>query len=119
MYERFFGLSKTPFSPWSRTRIASISPLSTPTQSVVWPTEFSIAKGYLLLTGEAGLGKTTALCALRELLAESKVRSSVIFNPLLTSNEFLEMVLLNFGLEQISFQQGSASEDAGVFSPGF
>ena len=38
---------------------------------------------------------------MRELLAESKVRSSIIFNPLLTSNEFLEMVLLNFGLEQI------------------
>ena len=58
-------------------------------------------KGYLMLTGEPGLGKTTALCALQELLVESNVQASVIFHPTLSGPEFLEMLMMNFGLEQI------------------
>jgi type II secretory pathway predicted ATPase ExeA len=100
MYERFFGLSKTPFS---LVPDASCVHLTTQHADAISGLAYGILdrKGYLLLTGEAGLGKTTALCALRELLAESKVQSSIIFNPILTANEFLEMVLLNFGLDQI------------------
>ena len=58
-------------------------------------------KGYLALTAEAGLGKTTALRALSRLLQESNVLSSVIFAPRLTPSEFLEMALLNFGFQNI------------------
>jgi general secretion pathway protein A len=100
MYERFFGLSKTPFS---LVPDASCVHLTTQHADAISGLAYGILdrKGYLLLTGEAGLGKTTALCALRELLAESKVQSSIVFNPILTAHEFLEMVLLNFGLDQI------------------
>jgi general secretion pathway protein A len=100
MYERFFGLSKTPFSLVPDASCVHLTPQHADAISGL---AYGILdrKGYLLLTGEAGLGKTTALCALRELLAESKVQCSIVFNPILTANEFLEMVLLNFGLDQI------------------
>lgn len=100
MYERFFGLSKTPFS---LVPDANCVHLTSQHADAISGLAYGILdrKGYLLLTGEAGLGKTTALCALKELLAESKVQSSIVFNPILTANEFLEMVLLNFGLDQI------------------
>jgi general secretion pathway protein A len=58
-------------------------------------------KGYLVLTGEAGLGKTTALGAMANLLSDANVQLSMILNPILTAPEFLEMALLNFGFAQI------------------
>ncbi len=54
-----------------------------------------------MLTGEAGLGKSTALRALSELLVEWNVNSSVILTPTLTTSEFLEMVMLNFGFKEV------------------
>jgi len=58
-------------------------------------------KGYLVLTAEAGMGKTTALRTLSNLLAESDVVSCIIFSPTLTASEFLELALLNFGFRNI------------------
>jgi general secretion pathway protein A len=55
----------------------------------------------MALTGEAGLGKTTALRALSEVLVESNVHTSVILTPTLTSSEFLELLMLNFGIKEI------------------
>lgn len=100
MYKRFFQLTKTPFSLASDPECIH---LTTQHEGVLRRLEFAVLerRGYLVLTGEAGLGKTTALRALAQILVESNVQSSVILTPTLTSSEFLELLMLNFGFKEI------------------
>jgi len=58
-------------------------------------------RGFLVLTGDAGTGKTTLLARALQRLPVERIRSSVILNPTLTPGEFLEMMLLGFGIEEI------------------
>jgi general secretion pathway protein A len=100
MYESFFQLTKTPFSLASDPECIH---LTAQYESVIRALVFAVLerKGYVVLTGEAGLGKSTALRALAELLVEWNVNLSVILTPTLTTSEFLEMVMLNFGFKEI------------------
>ncbi len=100
MYERFFGLTKPPFSLVSDP---SCIHLTAQHAGVIRLLALGVLerKGYLVLTGEAGLGKTTALRALSQVLSESSADACLIFAPTLSGAEFLEMVLLNFGLKDI------------------
>ena len=54
-------------------------------------------KGFAMLTGEAGTGKSTLLARMLHCLPANRVVSSVILNPTLTEAEFLELALLDFG----------------------
>jgi general secretion pathway protein A len=58
-------------------------------------------KGFVVLTGEAGTGKTTLLARVLQALPSSQLQSSVIMNPTLTPAEFLELALLDFGVNDI------------------
>jgi general secretion pathway protein A len=58
-------------------------------------------KGFAVLTGPAGTGKTTLVTAVLRSLQASSVQSSVILNPALSPTEFLEMVLLDFGITDV------------------
>src|SRR5262249_39990953 len=58
-------------------------------------------KGFAVLTGEAGTGKTTLLRAVLESVPASKAHFSLLVNPTLSPSEFLEMVLLDFGIAEI------------------
>ena len=100
MYEKFFALTKAPFS---LVPDPDCIHLTAQHADAISGLAFAVLerKGYLALTAEAGLGKTTALRALSQLLAESNVESSVIFAPTLTSSEFLELAMLNFGFRDI------------------
>jgi general secretion pathway protein A len=100
MYERFFQLEKTPFST---VPDPSFAQLVGQHADVVGGLLFGVMsrKGYLVLTAEAGLGKTTALGVMSHLMADSNVQTSVILNPILTAPEFMEMMMLNFGFTEI------------------
>jgi general secretion pathway protein A len=100
MYERFFQLTKMPFPLVSDPECIH---LTAQHESVIRGLVFAVLerRGYLVLTGEAGLGKTTALRALAALLIESEVQASVILTPTLTASEFLELLMLNFGFNEI------------------
>ena len=100
MYEKFFALTKSPFSLVPDPDCVH---LTAQHADAISGLAFGILarKGYLVLTAEAGLGKTTALRSLSQLLAESNVQSSVIFAPTLTGPEFLELALLNFGFKDV------------------
>lgn len=100
MYAKFFGLNTEPFratpdpatmyfTPGHREALAGIS--------------YAIFahKGFAVLTGEAGTGKTTILSRIVQLSPQSEATFSVILNSSLNSNEFLESVLLDFGIEDI------------------
>jgi type II secretory pathway predicted ATPase ExeA len=59
-------------------------------------------KGFTVLTGEVGTGKTTLLrCALGS-FGQRRVFTSFVFNPLLDPLDFLEFVLSDFGLTPTS-----------------
>src|SRR5262245_60216213 len=98
MYEKFFHLTKVPFSV-------------TPDPSFLYMTEshrealsglmYAVLakKGFVVLTGDAGTGKSTLL---RALMRSSKSsRFSLILNPTLNLSDFLELVLLDFGIEDV------------------
>jgi general secretion pathway protein A len=100
MYEKFFALTRAPFSLVPDPDCVH---LTAQHADAISGLAFGVLarKGYLVLTAEAGLGKTTALRSLSQLLSESNVQSSVIFAPTLTAPEFLELALLNFGFKDV------------------
>ncbi len=58
-------------------------------------------KGFVLLIGDAGTGKTTVLSRVLNQLPVGRVRASMIVNPTLKTDEFLEFALLNFGITEV------------------
>jgi len=58
-------------------------------------------KGFVVLTGEAGTGKTTLLARVLQFLPSRRLQFSLILNPTLTPSEFLELALLDFGVPDI------------------
>ncbi len=62
-------------------------------------------KGFMLLTGEVGTGKTTLLHALLGRL-DSRVASSLIFNPLLEPLDFFRLLFEEFGIEVRAHSKG-------------
>lgn len=100
MYYQFFGLTKNPFSMTPDPSSLFLTDAHREAIAGLTYGAFS-RKGFVVLTGEAGTGKTTLLRRLVELSKESSARCSVVFNPLLTAAEFLELLLFNFGLRDM------------------
>jgi general secretion pathway protein A len=100
MYEKFFQLERPPFSTVPNPECVYFAGQHA---DAIGGLVFGVLsrKGYLVLTGEAGLGKTTALGAMTHLMGKSSVQTSLILNPILTGPEFMEMALLNFGFKDI------------------
>ena len=57
--------------------------------------------GFAVLTGEVGTGKTTLIARMLKFIPASRLQFSKIVVPTLTPPEFLEMVLLEFGLTYV------------------
>jgi general secretion pathway protein A len=55
-------------------------------------------KGFILLTGEVGTGKTTMLECLRDFLNAQQITFASLFNSRLTVAQFFEMLAYDFGL---------------------
>ena len=95
MYKSFFDLNSNPFGTSPDPRFLYMMPH---TREALAGLQYGIAarKGFLVLTGEVGTGKTTLL---RRALGsfESRVHSSFVFNPRLDVLDFLEFVLSDFG----------------------
>jgi general secretion pathway protein A len=100
MYEKYFGLNKSPFL---MTPDPSALLLTTAHREALAGLSYGALnrKGFVVLTGEAGTGKTTLVRRLLQLGAEAEARCSVVFNPLLTPAEFLELLLINFGVRNL------------------
>jgi general secretion pathway protein A len=56
-------------------------------------------KGFLVLVGEVGLGKTSLLLQLLPKLEQENIRSSWVFNSLLQKNELLQAIVKDFGIK--------------------
>ena len=58
-------------------------------------------RGLIVLTGEAGLGKTTIVARMLQHLPAGRVKVSVLVTPTLNPDEFLELMLFQFGVRDI------------------
>jgi len=97
MYNAFFGFAENPFNmspdPSFLFRSAqheeALANLIYGVQS---------RKGFVVLTGEVGTGKTTMLECLRDVLTSQQITYASLFNSRLDVPQFFEMMAYDFGL---------------------
>jgi len=97
MYKSFFKLQSNPFAGSPDPRFLYMMPH---TREALATLEYGISahKGFIVLTGEVGTGKTTLLRRALGSLDQSRVFSSFVFNPRLDVLDFLEFILTDFGV---------------------
>jgi general secretion pathway protein A len=97
MYKSFFHLQSNPFAGSPDPRFMYMMPH---TREALATLEYGISarKGFIVLTGEVGTGKTTLLRRALATLDPGRVFSSFIFNPRLEVLDFLEFILSDFGI---------------------
>ena len=95
MYKSFFNLTINPFASSPDPRFLYMMPH---TREALATLEYGISahKGFIVLTGEVGTGKTTLLRRALASLDQSRVFSSFVFNPRLDVLDFLEFILWVF-----------------------
>lgn len=100
MYENYFGLVEKPFNVTPDTHYLFSSPQH---EGAIQTLLYGIRerKGFLILTGEVGTGKTTSLRALFNRLGSDLV-SSLILNPLISTVELVKCINKDFGCENAS-----------------
>jgi general secretion pathway protein A len=100
MHYQFFGVDKAPFSLTADPKFLYLTPQH---RDALAGLAYAILarRGLVVLTGAAGTGKTTLLARVIEHLPVSRIQSSVILNSTLSPAEFLEAVLMDFGIEDI------------------
>lgn len=97
MYQTFFGLRASPFGSGPDPRFLYVMPQIREALACL---QYGIAarKGFVVMTGEVGTGKTTLLKAVLETFCRERVFSAFVFNPRLDVLDFLEFVLTDFGI---------------------
>src|SRR5919109_1547249 len=98
MYQEFYHLARNPFE-------------LTPDPYFLFPTrghDEALAilyhgvrdhKGFVLVTGEVGTGKTLLLRCLLDALTRDQIAFSYVFNPRLSPLELLQYIVGDFGLK--------------------
>ena len=108
MYQEFFGLEDTPFTLTPDPRFLVFTPSYNEVLASLYY-GLENAKGLIVLTGEVGTGKTTALrWILRRL--DSSVLAAYIFNPRLSVDEFYHHVSQMVGIKDWSNKAELLSE---------
>ena len=100
MYRNFFGLKDPPFSMAPDARVLFKTEQHLESLAGLIYTILN-RKGLAVLTGDAGTGKTTLLTRALQNVTAYGVRSSMIFHPTLGVDDFLELVLLDFGITEV------------------
>jgi general secretion pathway protein A len=97
MYNSFFKLQSGPFGTSPDPRFLYMMPH---TREALACLEYGISarKGFTVLTGEVGTGKTTLLRRALSSFSTRRVSTAFVFNPRLDVLDFLEFVLTDFGL---------------------
>jgi general secretion pathway protein A len=93
----FFGLRENPFSINQNPRFLYLTPL-TQAASQQLVDGMRNRKGLILLTGEAGTGKTLLLRRLLDWLAQQKMPTALIFNSHVNPDHLLDLILSDFGV---------------------
>jgi len=97
MYQKFFGLRESPFNVNPDPRYLFLTPQI---QEALAGLTYGIQnkKGFILLTGEVGTGKTTLLNCLLESLHKQRVSTAFIFNSQLNVSQLFDFIISDFGI---------------------
>lgn len=97
MYKQFFGLQANPFNVNPDPRFLY---LNRNTEEALSCLTYGIEsrKGFILLTGEVGTGKTTLLNKLLDWLHARQAATAFIFNSQVSVQQFFELMLADFGI---------------------
>jgi type II secretory pathway predicted ATPase ExeA len=97
MYKTFYKLTSNPFGSSPDPRFLYMMPH---TREALAGLEYGISarKGFLVLVGEVGTGKTTLLRRALSGFDPRRVFTSFVFNPLLEPLDFLQFVMADFGI---------------------
>ena len=97
MYNAFFGLNESPFNlspdPTFLYRSAQHEEVLA---NLIYGVQSR--KGFIVLTGEVGTGKTTMLECLRDFLSIQRVEYASLFNSRITVEQFFELLAYDFEL---------------------
>ena len=96
MYRYFFGMNDLPFGPCPDPRYLYLMPHI---QESLACLQYGIAarKGFVVMTGEVGTGKTTLLKTVLSSF-DQRISTAFVFNPRLDALDFLDFVLADFGI---------------------
>jgi len=100
MYEEFYGLKESPFSPTPDPHYLFMGDNQ---REALARMVYGIRerKGFILITGEVGTGKTLLIRYLLGNLDRSQngvIRTALVFNPKLTASNFLQYILRDLGV---------------------
>lgn len=97
MYNAYFGFSESPFnlSPDPAFLYRS-SQHEEALANLIYGVQSR--KGFIVLTGEVGTGKTTMLECLRDFLEVQRIEFAFIFNSRINSDQFFEMIAYDLNL---------------------
>src|ERR1035441_4868307 len=91
MYKSFFGLRALPFGASPDPRFLFLRPQIREALACL---QYGIAarKGFVVMTGEVGTGKTTLLKTVLGTFAKGRIATAFVFNPRLEVLDFFEFL---------------------------
>ncbi len=100
MYQQYFGLREMPFNITPDPRFLFLSPTH---QEALEHLRYGIAekKGFIVLTGEVGCGKTTICRQLLDELDSEAVETALILNPRLSETELVQAILRELHVDPV------------------
>src|SRR4029077_12313057 len=92
MYRRFYGLTRNPFELSPDPYFFYPTPLHNEAFAML---NYCVLrrKGFVVVTGEVGTGKTLLLRCLLDALNRNQIASALVYNPRLSVSDFLAYVL--------------------------
>jgi general secretion pathway protein A len=98
MYNAYFGFKENPFNLSPDPEFLYPSPQH---EEALANLIYGVRnrKGFIVLTGEVGTGKTTMLECLRDFLDSQQYEFAFVFNSRLTPSQFFEMIAYDLGLK--------------------
>ncbi|MBL9199625.1 MAG: AAA family ATPase [Opitutaceae bacterium] len=104
MYQSFYGFSEMPFNITPDPRFLYLSPTH---QEALQHLKYGVSerKGFIVLVGEVGCGKTTLCRRFLNELDPARFDTALILNPRITETQMLKAILTELGETQLGRSQ--------------
>lgn len=100
MYKEYYGLKEMPFNITPDPHFLFLSPVH---QEAIQHLRYGISekKGFIVLTGEVGCGKTTLCRYLLNEIDDKPIETALILNPRVSETQLLQAILRELGVEKV------------------